>query len=172
MSESTQKKLSRVRPPRVQITYDVETGGAIEEKELPFAVNIMADLSGQPEEPLAPLKARKFVSIDRDNFDDVLGSIRPRVAVRVDNKLADDDSQLNVELKFEKFSDFAPENLVHQVEPLKRLIAARERLTDLLAKLNGNDELAEILRQVAEDPTSLESVQHEIKRGSDDEQDQ
>src|SRR5688500_1996247 len=112
MAESTQKKLSRIRPPRVQITYDLETGGAIEMKELPLVVGILADLAGHPENPPAPVKARKFVDIDRDNFNEVMSSIGPRLSFTVANKLREDGGNLPLELKFRKLDDFRPETVV------------------------------------------------------------
>lgn len=148
MSESNQHKLDRVRPPRVQITYDVEVGDAIVKKELPFVVGVMADLSGNPEEPLPNMKARKFVEIDRDNFNGVLESYGPRTTFQAENLLAKDGSKLNVELKFNDIDDFEPVNVVNQVEPMRELLAARNRLRDLLAKLDGNDTLDTLLRNV------------------------
>lgn len=149
MPESTQKVLSRVRPPRVQITYDVEIGGAIEKKQLPYIVGLMADLSGQPSEPLPKVKDRKFIEIDRDNFDDVLAAAAPRLAIRVPSKLKPDANEmLNVELKFRSMDDFGPVAVVQQIEPLRKLFEARNRLRDLLTKLDGNDELDSILREV------------------------
>jgi type VI secretion system protein ImpB len=149
LAESTQQALLRVRPPRVQITYDVEIGGAIEKKQLPFIVGILADLSGNPSEPLAKVKDRKFVEIDRDNFDDVLEAAKPRLAFRVPSKLKPDANEmLNVELKFKSMDDFAPVAVVQQIEPLRKLFEARNRLRDLLTKLDGNDELDAILREV------------------------
>jgi type VI secretion system protein ImpB len=148
MSESTQKKLDRVRPPRVQITYDVHTGGAIEKKELPLLVGILADLSGKPAEPLPKVKDRKFVEIDRDNFNDVLASAAPRLAFQVPNRLQDDGSKMNVLLNFREIDDFGPVNVIKQVPALARLLEARQRLSDLLAKLDGNDELGSILNDV------------------------
>lgn len=158
MPESTQKKLSRVRPPRVQITYDVEIGDAIQMKELPFVAGILADLSGKPAEALPKVKDRKFVDIDRDNFNDVLASCAPRLAFRVDNKLADDDSKLSVELRFKHIDDFNPAEVVKQVEPLRKLFEARQRLMDLLAKLDGNDKLDALLRDIAENPESQKAL--------------
>jgi type VI secretion system protein ImpB len=158
MPESTQKKLSRIRPPRVQITYDVEIGDAIQMKELPFVVGILSDLSGAPAEALPKVKDRKFVEIDRDNFNDVLASIAPRVAFRVDNKLSDDDSKLSVELRFQNYDDFNPAEVVKQIEPLRKLFDARQRLMDLLAKLDGNDKLDALLREIAENPESQKSL--------------
>ena len=131
MPESTQHKLDRIRPPRVQITYDVEIGDAIQMKELPFVGGILADLSGKPEEPLPKVKDRKFVEIDRDNFNDIMASINPRLVYQVPNTLAGDGSKLNVELKFSHIDDFHPVEVLKQVRPLRKLYEARQRLTDL-----------------------------------------
>lgn len=156
--ESTQKKLSRVRPPRVQITYDVEIGDAIENKELPFVLGVLGDYTGHSKEPLRKLKERKFVQIDRDNFDDVLKGMAPRLAMKVDNKLKNDDSQLSVELNFESLADFEPQNVVNQVEPLKKLLDARKRLADLRNKVVGNDKLEELLDEVLRDTEKLNQI--------------
>jgi type VI secretion system protein ImpB len=154
--ESLQHKLDRVRKPRVQITYDVEIGGAIENKEIPFVVGVLADLSGKPSEPLAKLKDRKFVEIDRDNFNRVLDGMKPRVAFKVDNKLGGkEDSQIGVELKFKSIDDFHPEQVAMQVDPLRKLIAAREKLSELRNKLDGNDKLDELLQDVLSSTESL-----------------
>jgi type VI secretion system ImpB/VipA family protein len=158
MSESTQKKLTRIRPPRVQISYDVETGGAIEKKELPLVVGIISDLAGKQEKPPAPMKTRKFVEIDRDNFDAVMKSIAPRLAFQVDNKLKDDNTKMNVELRFSKFEHLNPEEIVKQIEPLKKLFEARQRLNDLLAKLDGNDDLDVLLQDVAKNTDSQQKI--------------
>lgn len=149
--ESTQHKIDRIRPPRVQITYDVETGGAIEMKELPFVVGVLGDYSGKPEEPLPALKNRKFVEIDRDNFDQVLSGMKPRLAFTTDNKLQDDGSKIGVELKFNSMEDFEPDKVVQQVEPLRKLVEARQKLSDLLSKMDGNDKLENILNDVIAD---------------------
>ena len=162
MAESTQHKLDRVRPPRVQITYDVETGGAIQMKELPFIAGILADLSGKPAEALPKMKDRKFVEIDRDNFNDVLASAAPRLAFQVDNKLANDDTKLNVELKFKHMDDFNPVNVLQQVEPLAKLFEARTRLTDLLAKLDGNDALDTLLQEVVANTEGLNEIKASV----------
>ncbi|TWC40133.1 type VI secretion system protein ImpB [Pseudomonas sp. SJZ079] len=158
MAESTQHKLDRVRPPRVQITYDVEIGDAIEKKELPLVVGILADLSGKPETPLAKLSERRFVEIDRDNFNEVLASAAPRLAVQVDNRISDDGSKLNVALNFAHFDDFDPVNLVKQVTPLRRLFEARQRLRDLLTKLDGNDDLDKLLQEVVANTEGLQEI--------------
>ncbi len=149
--ESTQQKISRIRPPRVQITYDVETGGAIEMKELPFVVGVLGDFSGKPEEALPALKNRKFVEIDRDNFDQVLSGMKPRLAYNVDNRLQEDGSKVGVELKFNKMDDFEPDSIVQQVEPLRKLVEARQKLSDLLSKMDGNEKLENILNDVIGD---------------------
>src|SRR5579872_409733 len=161
MPESTQHKLDRVRPPRVQITYDVEVGGAIEKKELPLVIGVLADLSGKPETPLPKLKERGFVEIDRDNFNDVLASIAPRVAFAVENKLANDGSYINAEMRFRTMEDFTPVSIVAQVPALKKLFDARNRLSDLLAKLDGNDELDGALQQIVNDTESLKKIKSE-----------
>ncbi|MBR9972004.1 type VI secretion system contractile sheath small subunit [Magnetospirillum sulfuroxidans] len=159
MAESSQKWLLRNRPPRVKITYDVETGGAIERKELPFIIGVLADLSGKPTEALPAVKDRKFVEIDRDNFNEVLASIKPELVVRVPNRLApDNDEQLSAALSFSHMDDFGPVEVLKQVEPLRRLFEARERLRDLLTKLDGNDMLEGLLKQVAEDPAKQEEL--------------
>lgn len=156
--ESLQHKLDRVRAPRVQITYDVEIGDAIEMKEIPFVMGVLADLSGKPDEPLPKLKDRKFVDIDRDNFNNVLEGMKPRVAFKVDNKLSGDDTKLAVELRFKSIDDFHPENVANQVAPLRKLIEARQKLSGLLGKLDGNDKLDELLQQVIADTDSLQKL--------------
>ncbi|NHN76983.1 type VI secretion system contractile sheath small subunit [Azotobacter chroococcum] len=158
MAESTQHKLDRIRPPRVQITYDVEIGNAIEKKELPLVVGILADLSGKPENPLPKLMDRRFVEIDRDNFNDVLASIAPRATLQVDNALSNDGSKLNVELRFDHIDDFDPVNIVKQVTPLRRLFEARQRLRDLLTKLDGNDDLDKLLQDVVANTEGLQEI--------------
>jgi type VI secretion system protein ImpB len=164
MADSTQQKLNRIRPPRVQITYDVETGGADVKKQLPFVVGIMSDLSGKPENPLPPLKERKFVEIDRDNLNDVMASIQPRLALRVKNRLDEDsDSWMNVELKFKNMDDFHPAQLVKQIEPLRKLYEARVRLTDLLAKLDGNDDLDKLLQDIVNNTEGLQEIRHQVE---------
>ncbi|MFD2641691.1 type VI secretion system contractile sheath small subunit [Pseudomonas japonica] len=147
MEESIQHKLDRVRPPRVQITYDVETGNAIEKKELPLVVGILADLSGS-QANAAKLAERRFVEIDSDNFDKVLDSISPSVTVNVKNTLSNDGKTLSAKLEFNKIEDFDPINVVKKVDSLKVLFEARERLRDLLTKLDGNDKLDELLKEV------------------------
>src|SRR5688572_25011327 len=147
-SESLQHKLDRVRRPRVQITYDVETNGALAKTELPFVMGVLADLSGSPKEALKPLKERKVVSIDRDNFNEVLAKATPRVAMKVQNRLTDEDTKLAVELNFKSMEDFEPAKVAEQIPALKELLEMRGRLTQLLSKMEGNDKLESLLAEV------------------------
>jgi len=142
----------------VHITYDVEIGDAIEVKEIPFVVGVLGDLSGKPDEPLPPPKDRKFVEIDRDNFDKVLEGMKPRLAFRVDNKLTGDDTKMAVELRFKSMDDFHPERVVQQIDPLRQMINVRQRLSDLLNRLDGNDRLDELLQKVITSTESLEQL--------------
>jgi type VI secretion system protein ImpB len=142
----------------VHITYDVEIGDAIEMKELPFVVGVLADLSGKPDDPLPRLRDRKFVDIDRDNFNDVMKGTKPRVAFKVDNKLTNDDSKMGVELRFNNMDDFEPEQVVNQVEPLRKLLEVRRQLSDLLAKTDGNDKLNERLQEIISNTELLQKL--------------
>ena len=163
MSESIQHVLDRVRSPRVQITYDVEIGDAIQMKELPFVVGVMADLSGHAKDPLPKVKDRKFVEIDRDNFNGIMTSIAPRLAFQVPNKLTDDNTSINVELNFETMDDFNPISVVEQVKPLKELYEARCKLRDMLSKLDGNDELDALLKDVLESTDKQAALKKEAE---------
>ena len=145
---SLQHKLDRVRRPRVQITYDVETNGAMQKVELPFVVGVLADLSGQPKEALRPLKERQAVYIDRDNFNKVLEKAAPRLAVKVPDRLTGGDGKLAVELNFKSIEDFEPARVAEQVAPLKELLAMRHNLTELMSKMEGNDKLEQLLSDV------------------------
>jgi type VI secretion system protein ImpB len=156
--ESLQKKLNRVRPPRVHITYDVEVGNAIEKRDLPFVVGVLADLSGMPEKPLPPLSKRKFTNIDRDNVNDVLKKIGPRLAFKVPNRLSEDDTKLNVELRFESMDDFAPANVANQVTPLRRLLDLRNSLANLKTSLIGNEKLEGLLQQMIHNQELLQKA--------------
>ena len=163
----TQKKLERVRPPRVNITYDVETGGAIETKELPFVMGVLGDLSGQPTEPLARLKDRKFVEVTPDNFDDVLASMKPHLAYKVANKLTDDPSagQIAVDLNFRSLDDFSPDAVARQVKPLKELLDLRTQLADLRGSLQTNEKLDEVLQNTLSDTDKLAKLKDEMGLG-------
>jgi type VI secretion system protein ImpB len=162
MSESLQHKLDRVRRPRVQITYDVETGGAMEKKELPFVVGVMADLSGQPAEALKPMKERKFVPVDRDNFNEVLAKSHPRLAMRVPNRLANDNTEISGEFIFKSMDDFSPANVAEQVPALKKLLDVRHKLRQVLSKMEGNDELTDLLTRVLTNKEDAKSVADEL----------
>ncbi len=165
MAESVHDKLKRVRKPRVHITYDVETEGAVEVKELPFVMGVMGDFSGDPTEPLKPLRDRKFIQIDRDNFDQVMQRMSPGLKLRVENTLKDDGSSLPVDLKFESMEDFEPGRIVQQVEPLRRLMETRTKLRDLMTKADSSEQLETLLEQVLQDSGQMEALHAELGRG-------
>lgn len=162
MAESTQKKLSRVRAPRVHITYDVELGGAIEKKELPMVMGVLGDFTGHPTEPLARLKDRKFVEVTPDNFDDVLASMKPHLQITVENRLSEDGGKIAADLHFRSLDDFAPDRVAAQVEPLRRLMELRTQLADLRGSLQGNDKLEEILQNTLGDSEKLAKLREEL----------
>ncbi len=164
--DSTQHKLDRVRSPRVHITYDVEVGGAIELKELPFVVGVLGDFTGQPEQPLAKLKDRKFVEVNPDNFDSVLEGMKPHLSYSVENKLSEepDAPNLKVDLHFKSIDDFTPENVARQVKPLKELLDLRTRLSDLRGSLQGNDKLEELLLEAVGNTEKLEKLKGEMDK--------
>jgi len=159
--ESVQQKLSRVRPPRVHLTYDVEIGDAIEEKEIPFVVGVLGEFSGNPENPIPKIKDAKFVNVDGDNFDDVMKGMTPRAVYRVPNKLSEGGGEFAVELKFNSLEDFRPESVVQQVEPLRKLLEARTKLSDLRNKLAGNDKLEDLLQDVLASTEKMAEVSKE-----------
>jgi type VI secretion system protein ImpB len=165
MPESMQHKLDRVRSPRVHITYDVETGGAIEKKELPFVMGVFGDYTGMPEEPLPRVKDRKFVEVNPDNFDSVLAAMKPHLAFSVENKLSEDADagQIKVDLRFHSMDDFAPANVAKQVKPLKELLDLRTRLSDLRGSLQGNEKLDELLQDAVRSTDKLDKLKAEIK---------
>jgi len=162
MAESVQKKLSRVRKPRVHITYDVETEGAQVRKELPFVVGVVGDFSGKSYEPLKPLRDRKFIQIDRDNFDDVMKRMTPGAEFKVENTLAGDDSQMPVALRFNSMDDFEPGSVVQQVEPLRKLLAVRNKLRDLMSKVDRSEDLENILEEVLRNTDKLSALAGEL----------
>lgn len=164
MADSTQKKLERVRPPRVSISYEVDTGGAIEKKELPFLMGVMGDFSGQPTEPLPRLKERKFVEVTPENFDDVLASMKPHLAFTVENKLSEDADapKLKVDLNFRSMDDFSPDAVARQVKPLKELLDLRTQLADLRGSLQTNEKLDEVLQETLGDKEKLNKLRGEL----------
>jgi type VI secretion system protein ImpB len=153
-----QKKLQKIRPPRVQMTYDVEIGDAIENKELPFVMGVVGDFGGNSEVEQKRLKERKFVNVDRDNFDEVLKGVEPRANFRVKNELGEDGGEFAVDLKFKSMEDFRPESVVQQVDPLRKLLEARTKLADLRNKLAGNDKLEDILNDVLHSTEKLAEI--------------
>ena len=163
--QSTQHKLDRVRSPRVHITYDVEVGGAIELKELPFVMGVLGDFTGQPTEAMARLKDRKFVEVNPDNFDSVLAGMKPHLAYSVENKLSDDPNagQLKVDLSFKSLQDFEPEQVARQVRPLRELLELRTKLSDLRGSLQGNDKLDELLQDAINNTDKLGKLKDEVK---------
>jgi type VI secretion system protein ImpB len=161
---SIHDKLERVRKPRVHITYQVETEGAVVEKELPFVVGVLGDFSGNPTEPLKPLKDRKFVQIDRDNFNDVMARMTPGLNLKVENTLASDGSEMAVQLKFKRIDDFEPGNVVRQVEPLKKLLETREKLRDILTKVDRSEDLETLLERVLQNTEELKKLQADLTK--------
>jgi type VI secretion system protein ImpB len=164
--DSVQKRLERVRPPRVQLTYDVEIGDSIEQKELPFVMGVMGDFTGQqdPDKPLPRLKDRKFVNIDLDNFDEVMSGMAPQASYRVKNRLSPEGGEFGVNLSFNKLDDFRPESVVEQVEPLRKLLEARTKLSDLRNKLAGNEKLEDVLGEVLSNTEKLRQLGAETQQ--------
>ena len=165
--ESVQKKLQKVRPPRVQMTYDVEIGDAIEQKELPFVMGVLGDFSGASEVEKKKLKDRNFVNLDVDNFDEVMKGVEPRAVFRVENKLSDEGGQFAVDLKFKAMEDFRPESVVQQVEPLRKLLEARTKLADLRNKVAINEKLEDILSDVLTNTEKLASLSQQTTKQED-----
>lgn len=161
-SESLQKKLDRVRKPRVHITYDVETEGAQVVKELPFVVGVLGDFSGQPTEPLKPMKDRKFIQIDRDNFNEVMARMTPGLNLKVKNTLKDDGSEMGVQLKFSNMDDFAPEKIAQQVDPIKKMLDTRDKLRDLLTKVDRSEDLEGLLEKVLSNTEELKKLADQV----------
>ena len=162
---SIHKKLGRVRKPRVHLTYEVETGGAAVKKELPFVVGVLGDFSGNPEQPLKPLRDRKFVQIDRDNFNDVMASSAPELNMRVENTLAGDGSEIAVSLKFKSMEDFSPAAIAGQVEPLKKMLETRNKLSDLISKADRSADLESLLEGALQDPEAMKKLSAELGIG-------
>ena len=167
MSGSIHEKLNRVRKPRVHITYDVETDGAQIARELPFVMGVMGDFSGDPTQPLKPLSERKFIQIDRDNFNDVMARMAPGLKLKVDNTMADDGTQMAVDLKFNSIEDFDPDRVVEQVPALKSLLETRNKLRDLMSKADRSEELESLLEQVLQNETELKSLSGELGLGKE-----
>ena len=168
--KSVQHKLSRVRPPRVHITTDVETGAAIEMVELPFVVGVLGDFSGKPKEPLAPVSARKFVEITPDNFDKVLEAMKPRLELNVKNTLTKNDpkaASLKVDLEFQSLEDFEPQRVAENVPALKELLELRSKLSDLKGSLQGNSKFEEMLQQAIQNTERRQQLRDELQKEKD-----
>ncbi|RWX57232.1 type VI secretion system contractile sheath small subunit [Photobacterium chitinilyticum] len=159
-------KLSQVRKPRVHITYDVETEGSSVKKELAFVIGVMGDFAGQNVDSLKPLKNRRFIQIDRDNFDDVINRMNPKLKFKVDNKLVDDNTQLDVSLKFSSMADFEPAAIVNQVEPLRKLMETRNKLRDLMTKVDRSEDLENLLETVLNNTNDLQKLSDELNQGT------
>ena len=159
---SIHDKLKRVRKPRVHITYEVETEGAAVLKELPFVVGVLGDFSGDPTSPLAPLKDRKFIQIDRDNFNDVMARMTPGASMKVENTLAGDGSEMAVDLKFNSMDDFEPGRVVQQVEPLRKLQETRDKLRDLMSKVDRSEDLENLLENVLQNQDQLGELSNQL----------
>jgi type VI secretion system protein ImpB len=156
------KKLESVRKPRVHLIYEVETGGAAVKRELPFVVGVLGDFSGNPSQPLKPLRDRKFVQIDRDNFQDVMASMTPELNFKADNTLAGDGSQMAVSLKFNSMEDFEPARVANQVESLRKMLETRNKLSDLIAKADRSSDLEGLLEQALQDPKAMQRLSQEL----------
>lgn len=170
MAESIHNKLKRVRKPRVHITYDVETNGAVSKKEIPFVMGVMGDYSGDNTASKKPLKDRKFSQIDRDNFNDILAKTAPNLNFKVDNTMEDDGSEMSVSLDFKHMEDFEPHKIVENVEPLKKLMETRNKLRDLLSKADRSEELEEILEDILSNKDAMASLSGELGVDGDKEE--
>ncbi len=162
MSESTQHKLDRVRKPRVHITYDVETEGAVVKKDLPFVMGVLGDFSGDPTKKLDPLSKRKFIQIDRDNINDVMARMSPGLNLKVENTLKGDGSEMAVQLKFNSMDDFEPAAVAKQIEPLRQLLETRDKLRDLLTKVDLSEDLEGVLEEVLENTDQLKKLSADL----------
>ncbi len=161
--ESVQKKLQRIRPPRVQLTYDVEVGDGKEIKELPFVVGILGDFSAASKLEKAKLKDKKFINVDLENIDEVIESLAPRANFQVKNTLTEESGNMSIDLIFKSMDDFRPENVAQQVEPLKKLVIARERLTDLRNKISNNERLEDLLDEVLQNTDQVCKLSAEVE---------
>ncbi len=168
MSDSIHDKIKRVRKPRVHITYEVETNGAVQEKELPFVMGVMGDYSGDNTENKKALKDRKFSQIDRDNFNEVMNNVAPKIDMKVENTLEADGSEMSVSLDFNNMEDFEPQKVVENVDPLKKLMETRNKLRDLLTKADRSDELENVLEEILSNTEALASLKGEL--GDDDQE--
>ncbi|QCE35306.1 type VI secretion system contractile sheath small subunit [Acetobacteraceae bacterium] len=168
MNDSIHNKLSRVRKPRVHITYEVETEGAEKTRELPFVVGVMGDFAGDSTKSLRPYNERRFVQIDSHNFNEVMSKMSPSLKLEVPNTIKDDGSTLKADLSFEKMEDFEPLNIVEQVPELKKLLETRNRLRDLLSKADRSQELEQLLEHILQNKDEMKSLSHEVSNSKED----
>jgi len=161
--ESVQKKLQRIRPPRVQLTYDVEVGDGKEIKELPFVIGVLGDFSAASESEKTKLKDKKFINVDLDNIDEVMESLAPRANFQVENTLTEEGGRMLIDLTFNSMQDFHPENVVQQVDPLRKLVKARERLTELRNKISNNERLEDVLDEVLQNTDQVRRLRAEAE---------
>lgn len=166
-NDSIHDKLKRVRKPRVHITYDVETNGAVDKKELPFVMGVMGDYSGDNTDTKKALKDRKFSQIDRDNFNDVMSNVAPQINMKVDNTLAGDGSQMSLSIDFKNMEDFEPQNIVERVEPLQKLLETRNKLRDLLTKADRSDKLEAVLEEILSNTKAMQALSSELGMSGD-----
>ncbi|MFV0386282.1 type VI secretion system contractile sheath small subunit [Paracoccus sp. (in: a-proteobacteria)] len=159
---SIHKKLEKVRKPRVHIKYEVETEGAMVEKELPFVVGVLGDFSGNPTQNLKPFGERKFVQIDKDNFDAVMARMTPGISMQVENTLSDEDELMRVNLSFSGMEDFEPAQVVEQVPALKKLLESRNQLRDLLTKADRSEDLETLLEEILQDNDAVRKLMDEL----------
>jgi len=167
VSKSVFDKLDRTRKPRVHITYQVEVGGAIENRQIPFVVGVMSDLSGNAGKARGELRDGRFVNVDSGSFNDVLGKINPGLEINVPNTIAGDASKLGVKLEFKKMDDFLPENLVKKIPELNALQDAREKLHQLSVKVNASHKLEKLIEDVVQNTEALKRVKDEASGGAD-----
>lgn len=167
MSNSVYDKINRVRKPRVHITYDLETNGAMQSKELPFVMGVMGDYSGDSTKDKKPLKDRSFTQIDRDNLDDVMSKISPSVDIKVENTIEGDGSEMSIDLSFNKMEDFEPQNIVKNIEPLNKLMETRNKLRDLLTKADRSEDLENLLEEILNNTDTLSALQGELDTGEE-----
>lgn len=162
---SVHDKLERVRKPRVHIKYEVETEGAVVEKELPFVVGVLGDFSGDPKGDAKPLKDRKFVQVDRDNFNEIMARMQPALSLRVPDKLSGkEDADLAVELSFSSIEDMEPGQIVAQVPALQKLLETRNRLRDLLTKADRSTQLEDLLETILQDDEQMRRLAQQLEQ--------
>jgi type VI secretion system protein ImpB len=168
VAESSQKFIARNRAPRVQIEYDVEVYGSEKKVQLPFVMGVMADLSGKPAEPLAPVADRKFLEIDVDNFDERLKAMKPRASFQVPNTLTG-EGNLSVDITFESMDDFSPAAVARKVDGLRQLLEARSQLANLITYMDGKTGAEQLIIQIMKDPALLQALASAPKAGGESE---